>query len=62
MTPCRCSHARRDHGLDRKQRPNCYGASMCGCTEYREAPHTEVPQTADIQDYLRQKGEIARDY
>lgn len=61
MTLCRCPHPAAAHGRDRKGRPTCFGSSMCGCTEVREATRRipELPQTADIQDYLRQKGEIA---
>lgn len=60
MTPCpRCTHPTTAHGRDRKGRPTCFGSSMCGCTEQPSRRIPELPQTADVFDYLRQKGEIA---
>jgi hypothetical protein len=32
---CKCSHAQPAHGVDRRGRPTCFGASVCGCTSFR---------------------------
>lgn len=33
---CACSHPKRAHGTDRRDRPVCFGSSVCGCREFRD--------------------------
>jgi len=32
---CSCGHPQPDHGTDRRDRPTCFGSSMCGCQTFR---------------------------
>ena len=32
---CKCGHPQPDHGTDRRDRPVCFGSSMCGCQTFR---------------------------
>ena len=55
---CRCGHGPSTH-------TGGYGTcwqTPCACSEYRDPPQPRIPEhlrTDDIQDYLRQKGEIS---
>lgn len=32
---CRCSHLKHQHGVDRRDRPTCFGSSLCACQTFR---------------------------
>jgi hypothetical protein len=38
---CRCSHLKRQHGTDRRDKATCFGSAQCACTTYR--PQADPP-------------------